>query len=127
MKTSDKIFFVVLTLILVIGGIIGLCAFASIRTPGGTISITGSSEVEAVADSFDISVSFEKRADTILEAQSVNTQIFDEIIEVLNNAGIDSYRILEENSSTYPEYNWDTNQREIAGYTFNRRIRFEIV
>ena len=54
MKRSDKIFFLALALLLTIGGIIGLCAFAQIRTPQGTISVTGRGEMQTVADELQI-------------------------------------------------------------------------
>ena len=127
MKKSDRIFFVILALIFVIGGVIWLCMFASIRTPGGTINVTGYSNMEVVADSFDIAVSFDKKANTSSDAQSGNAQLFKEIISIFENEEIDSYRILEENSNTYPQYNWDSWQEIIIGFSSNKWMRFEVV
>jgi len=92
-----------------------------------TISVAGQGEVFAKPDIAQISLSVEKEAVSLIDAQKRATEAINEVIAFLKNSGIEDKDIKTTNYSIYPRYDYLQKMgRVLRGYVVNQTLEIKI-
>lgn len=91
------------------------------------ISVTGKGEIFVKPDIAKVSVSVEKNAYSISDAQSQATNVINNVTKFLKDSGIEDKDIKTVNYSIYPRYDYLENQgRVFRGYTVSQTLEVKL-
>jgi len=91
------------------------------------ISVTGKGEIFVKPDITKVSVSVEKNAYSVSDAQSQATNAINNVTKFLKDSGIEDKDIKTVNYSIYPRYDYLENQgRVFRGYTISQTLEIRI-
>ncbi len=99
------------------------------KVPGqqNTISVSGKGEIFIKPDIAKVSVSVEKNAYSVSDAQSQATNAINNVTKFLKDSGIEDKDIKTVNYSIYPRYDYLENQgRVFRGYTISQTLEIKI-
>lgn len=88
-----------------------------------TISVTGNSEMKVDPDTLVIYLNIETRNSSADKAKDENTEITNDVMDALEDLGIDEKDIQTENYQIYPEYDWTTSTQRLKGYVVTNSIK----
>ena len=92
-----------------------------------TISVSGTGEIFIKPDIAQISLSVEKEALSLVDAQDKATEKINKIISFLKESGIEEKDIKTTNYSIYPRYDYlEKEGRVFRGYTVNQTLEVKI-
>ncbi len=95
--------------------------------PTNTISVSGKGEVFVKPDIAKISVSVEKEAVSVLEAQNQATEAINKITAFLKESGIEDKDIKTTNYNIYPQYDYlEKTGRVFRGYIVGQTLEVKI-
>ncbi len=113
---------IILVALLLVGGFLYYTNMNSEKT---TISVTGQSTINAVADEVSIYIGIETLKDTTEESKDANSIISDKVLRSLyffldkENVETSSYNI-------YPEYDYTNNGQKIKGYKTSNILKIKV-
>lgn len=115
---------------IVVAGVIVLGLIASLTfssfSPSNTISMRGTSTVEAMPDLIGIYFSVQTIASTSEEATQENAEIVDDLKLHLMALGYNKEDIVSTGFNVYPEYDWVNGERIEKGFQATHSIKLEI-
>ncbi|HDQ22683.1 MAG TPA: DUF541 domain-containing protein [Candidatus Uhrbacteria bacterium] len=91
-----------------------------------TISISGEGKVTAIPDIAMVNLGLETEKIDVTEAQDINSQTMNSLIEKLKTLGIASEDIQTTNYSIYPRYDWKDGMQVLRGYIVNQNVTVKI-
>ena len=91
-----------------------------------TFDVKGESEIATIPDNAQVSVGIENRNTSITSAQEKVNSTINAIRTELETLGIDKQDIKTEQYNVYPEYNYESGQRELIGYNVSTSVRITI-
>lgn len=92
-----------------------------------TINISGKGEIFVIPDIAKISLSVEKEAQTVAQAQSDATQAMKKVMEFLKRSGIEEKDIKTVNYNIYPRYDYlEAAGRVFKGYTVSQSLEVKV-
>lgn len=95
--------------------------------PLNTISVSGKGEVFVKPDIAKISVSVEKEAVSIIDAQKQATEAINKVVDFLKRTGIEDKDIKTTNYNISSRYDWLENKgRVFRGYTVSQSLEIKI-
>lgn len=136
MSSTSNLFWGALTGVLLVAIIVGIVflvvgqqtplASAQDATQGATrnITVVGNGSVAGTPDTASVDIGVETRGDTAADALTENTTQVNEMLERMQDLGIDEKDIQTSNFSIYAEYNRDGDQ--IVGYNVNNTVSVKI-
>lgn len=90
---------------------------------GNTISATGNSQMSVDPDTVIVYLNIETKNVSADRAKDANTEITNDVLDALEDLGIDKKDIQTQNYQIYPEYDWATNTQELKGYVVTNSIK----
>ncbi len=89
-------------------------------------TVTGESELVTVPDEAQASLGISVRRDTVAAAQDEANRVINAIGAQIKALGIEQEDIKTSNYSIYPEYNYQSGNQEIIGYSVNANLSVKI-
>lgn len=87
------------------------------QTGARTITVSGSGSVHATPDVAEIQFSSQSLAETVTEAQNLNTESVNAVLKVLADLNVEEKDIQTSGYSLYPQYDYDGGEdQRISGY-----------
>lgn len=124
MEDSIKITAIVVAGVIILG-LIASMTFSSF-SPSNTISVRGTSTVEAMPDLIGIYFSVQTTELTSEEATQANAEIVEELKLKLMALGYNKEDIVSTGFNVYPEYDWVNGNRIEKGFRATHSIKLEI-
>jgi hypothetical protein len=129
-KLKEILMVLVSVFIIVLIFYFGVKSFNEINNRTGqqnTISVSGKGEIFIKPDIAKVSVSVEKNAYSVSEAQSQATNAINNVIKFLKDSGLEDKDIKTVNYSIYPRYDYLENQgRVFRGYTVSQTLEIKL-
>lgn len=91
-----------------------------------TFDVTGQSEITAIPDEASIQMGVTVSRPTVAQAQNEINQIINQITQDVKSLGIDKEDIKTSNYNIYPNYNYESANRNITSYTATTNINVKI-
>lgn len=88
-----------------------------------TISATGNSQLNVDPDTVIVYLNIETKNTSAQDAKDENTQITNDVMDALEDLGIDEKDIQTQNYQIYPEYDWSESGQELRGYVVTNSIK----
>ncbi|MEK6835955.1 MAG: SIMPL domain-containing protein [Nanoarchaeota archaeon] len=110
MKTNNLI--IILMIILVAGFLI----YTNLTKEKTTISVSGQSTIEALADEASVYIGIDTLEKTAEDSKNKNAEISENVLNALKNINIDEKNIETSSYNIYPEYDYSNNRQELKGY-----------
>lgn len=95
-------------------------------TERDTIEIQGEGKVTAVPDIGQITVSIVTENKEVNKAMEENTTKFNQLIEALKRAGIESKDMVTSAYNVYPKYDWSGERQTLIGYEVSQSLTVKI-
>jgi uncharacterized protein len=124
MEKSIKITLIIVTTVLFLG-IFGILFFSQSGS-AVTISSNGEAVVKAMPDLLTIYFSINTNAESAQEARNRNAEIFESLVERLNEQGIEKKQIVTESFSLNPTYKWTGREHKEEGYKAYHLIKVQV-
>lgn len=91
-----------------------------------SFDVVGESEVTSAPDEARVSLGMRQTSSSVQIAQDQVNDVMNKLTSELKNMGIKSDDIKTTNYNVYPEYNYDSPERRITGYTVSTNIEVKI-
>lgn len=88
-----------------------------------TITVSGEGEIEVEPDVAYVRLGVDTEGTTAKEAQEKNAQIMTKIRKALTEKGVEDKDVQTVQFSTYPEYEWLKEKRELKGYRVSHILK----
>ena len=96
-------------------------------TTQNELSVVGEGKVEAVPDTATVEVGITvNNALTAKAAQKSISEVNNKVLKAMQKLGISKKNIKTTNFSVYPEYNYETNTRDIIGYSGSASLSIKV-
>jgi uncharacterized protein YggE len=112
MKSNSLTIFLVVVILLLVGGFI----YMNQGKNKTTITSTGNSVIESIADQVSVYVGIETLENTAEESKNENAEISDKVLNSLQSQGIKKEEIETSSYNIYPDYNYDNGKQTLKGY-----------
>src|SRR5438105_4344764 len=89
-------------------------------------TVDGTGEVTAIPDTAMISFGVSKTSSTVEDAKNQVNSIINQITNDIKQLGVNVKNIQTTDYSVNPEYNYNTDQQKITGYTVNAQIEAKL-
>ena len=107
--------------------IIALLAFSLFKPVNAkTVSVSGTSTVNAEPDLISVVFNIETTGATSVEASDKNNAIYNELIENLKAFDLGEDNLTTEGLNIYQNYEWINNQRVDKGFKANHQLKLEL-
>jgi uncharacterized protein len=91
-----------------------------------TITVSGEGKVNAKPDLVRLDLGVQTDANTVKEAQALNTKQMNAIVDALKSAGIASKDIQTSGYNIYPRIDWQTGKQVILGYSVSQNVSVKV-
>src|SRR3989344_999074 len=116
---------IIVTVIVILGLIVGILIILSQVGEKNTISATGNSQMTVAPDQALVYLLIETRSKSAEDAKNQNALISTNVLTALDKIGISKDQIETENYNLYPEYDWSDNEQNIKGYIASNNIKIK--
>lgn len=114
---------IIVTIIVVLGLIVGILIILSQIGEKNTISSTGNSQMTVAPDRAIVYLLIEARSKSADDTKNQNAVISTNVLNSLDKIGISKDQIETENYNIYPEYDWTNNQQTLKDYVASNNIK----
>lgn len=124
MDNSIKITLIIISAVIFLA-FIGLLVYFYIR-PITTITVDGKSSIEVIPDLVTVYMTIETNGSTTKEANDLNSEITNKVIEGLMKLGFKREEIQTQNFNIYPNNIWEDNKIKTEGYKAVHSIKLRM-
>ncbi|MDO8628443.1 MAG: SIMPL domain-containing protein [Nanoarchaeota archaeon] len=112
-------------LLYIIGSLLLLTACTTTQ-PANVVSVQGTANIKVQPDQAIFYINIQTLKDTAEEAQDENTQISEDVIRALEDAGIKKEDIETQNYNVYKREDWTENGVKFKGYQADHGIKVKV-
>jgi uncharacterized protein len=91
-----------------------------------TIGVSGQGEVRAEPDRATVGLSVESRKPKLEEARAAVAKTVDAVLKLTRELKVDPKLVHATRVNVQPEYNWQSNERNLIGYMVSRQVEVEL-